>query len=96
MMQEIFDSLIRSGLVAAQEQPAIRDETVLLGAGSLLDSIAFVTFVTELEDRLTAERGEDVFLVLKDIHDFEPAAATLSCGTLARYVVEQTGVVDRG
>jgi acyl carrier protein len=89
LIQDTLNSLLRIGLIDQQEVAALED-TVLLGGGSPLDSIAFVTFITELEDRLSRAENKDLFLVLKDIHNFNADNANLSVGTLARYLVKLT------
>ncbi len=86
IMQESIASLRHGGLL--ETDMTVTGDTVLLGAGSQLDSIAFVTFVTEMEDRLNRETGQELYLVLTDIHDFNPESANLSADTLARYVVK--------
>ena len=65
-------------------------DTVLLGTGSPLDSIAFVTFVTDVEERLGRETDQELYFDLTDIHEFNTEAASLSADTLARYLVKLT------
>ena len=48
----------------------LNTETILLGVGSPLDSIGFVTFVTDLEDRISSEANKDLYLVLNEIDEF--------------------------
>ena len=67
------------------------DDTVLLGTGSALDSVAFVTFVADLEERLARETGLELYVVLDDIHEFNANAPSLSADALARYIVDRTG-----
>ena len=86
IMQESLTSLRSAGLLDVDI--AVTGDTVLLGAGSQLDSIALVTFVTEMEDRLNRETGQELYLILTDLHDFNPETAKLSADTLARYVVK--------
>jgi hypothetical protein len=88
LIQQSFDSLQRSGLLEQAIQ--VGDGTVLLGAGSPLDSIAFVTFITDLEDRLNRETGQELYLVLGDIHNFNLGNPHLSAGTLAQYATGLT------
>ena len=88
LIQESFDSLFRVGLI--KEEMKVSDDTVLLGTNSSLESIAFVTFVANLEDRLDRENGEPIYLILSDIHDFNPSKSALSAGTLAQYVAART------
>lgn len=86
LIQECFDSLESTGTI--DQKINVDESTVLLGSGSLLDSIAFVTFVTEFEDRLQEETGEDYFLVLNDINSFNVNNPSLTAKTLASYVVK--------
>jgi len=89
VIQDAMSGLHRGGLL--QEDVPVTGETVLLGTGSKLDSIAFVTFITDLEDRLSREANQDVALVLNAIHEFNPGASALKADALARYIVKVTG-----
>ena len=89
LLQESFDSIYRSGLV--KDQTRVNDDTVLLGNGSTVDSIAFVTLVADFEDRLDRENGQPIYIVLSDIHNFNPSKSSLSAGTLAQYIAGQQG-----
>jgi hypothetical protein len=89
LIKESFESLSRSGLL--EQDVDVKADTVLLGSGSVLDSMGFVTFVTDLEDRLTRETGEDIFLVLNEIHEFSVDSAYLSVNILACYCAKLTG-----
>jgi len=91
LIKDAVTSLQRSGLL----DPGLTFDagTVLLGSGSALDSIAFVTFMTELEDRMQGEiqTGDSVFsLILDDLHSFNPDQAGLSAQTLARYMMKMS------
>lgn len=88
LIQNSFSSLGRSGLI--DEEVAVRADTVLLGPGSPLDSIGFVAFVTDLEDRLNRETRHDIVLRLNAIHDFNADNPALSVDTLARYIGQLT------
>jgi acyl carrier protein len=89
LIQESIHSLRRAGLL---EHDLVVDEgTVLLGMGSELDSIAFVTLISDLEDRLSRETDRDQFLVLDDLHDFNADQPSLTVRTLAPYLVEIAG-----
>ena len=90
IIQDTFDSLHRVGLLDAPVQ--VNSGTVVLGAGSPLDSIGFVTFITELEDRLVQGTGNpDIALVLDDVHQFNADEKALTTGTVARYAVHLAG-----
>jgi hypothetical protein len=84
LLQDSLDGLYESKMIAEPVQ--VRDSTVLLGTGACLDSIGFITFVTEVEDRLQRDTGTDRFLVLTDIHEFNAGESSLSAGALSRYI----------
>jgi acyl carrier protein len=86
MIQESIYGLRKAGLL--EHDLAIDESTVLLGMGSELDSVAFVTLISDLEDRLSRETGRDQFLVLDDLHDFNGEEPSLTVRTLAPYLVE--------
>ena len=86
LIQDSIASLRRVGLIEADL--TVASDTVLLGTGSPLDSIAFVTFVTDVEERLDRETDQELYLVLTDIHEFNTDSVRLSADTLARYMVK--------
>jgi len=88
MIQASVSSLTRAGLIA--HDVSVQEDTVLLGRGSPLDSIAFVTFVTELEERISREANRELFLVLQDIQDYEADNPYLTAGSMARYLCRLT------
>lgn len=65
----------------------LNNETILLGVGSPLDSIGFVTFVTDLEERISSEEKKDLYLVLNEITKFNINQPHLCLGALAKYCV---------
>ncbi len=87
-MQECFDSLNRSGML--KQAIAVDATTVILGTSSSLDSLGFVTFISDLEERVSAETGQEYYLVLTEIHEFNADQAFLSAGTLAQYIEKIT------
>ncbi len=92
LIKDSITSLQKSGLIA--EELTFDRDLVLIGRGSALDSIAFVTFMSDLEDRIDREiaTGDSVFsLVLDDLHSFNPDQTGLKAGILARYVVSVSG-----
>jgi len=88
LIQDSIAALRRVNLI--EIDVTVTSDTVLLGMGSPLDSIAFVTFVTDLEDRLSRESNQEAYLVLNKIHDFNLDNPVLSVDTLARYLVKLT------
>lgn len=88
LIQDSLTSLQQAGLIG--QEITLGGNTILLGAGSSLDSIAFVTFVTELEDRLNRETGQELSLVLDEIHEFNVNVPYLSAETLSKYMINLT------
>jgi acyl carrier protein len=89
LIQESIVSLRRAGLL--ERDLAVSEDTVLLGMGSGLDSVAFVTLISDLEDRLSRETGVDQFLVLDDLHGFSADQPSLLVRDLAPYLVDVAG-----
>ena len=89
LMQETFDSMQRSGML--ESAVVVNSDIVILGSGSSLDSLGFVTFISHLEERVSEETDQEHYLVLTDIHEFNAEQSFLSAGTLAQYVVKITG-----
>ncbi len=83
MMADIIEGLRRSDMAAAGDP--LTEHTVLIGAGAILDSIGFVTFVAEVEDALNRDRAEPVELILTEIWEFNSENPSLTAGILADY-----------
>jgi hypothetical protein len=77
-------SLRRSGVVKTDID--VQPDSVLFGTGSSLDSIGFVTFVTDVEERLNRATGKDIYVVLTDLEELYPGASELTAGMLADYL----------
>jgi acyl carrier protein len=88
LMQDSVDSIQRSGMIT--ESIVVSSDMVILGKGSFLDSLGFVTFISDLEERVSAVAGKDHYLVLSDIHDANADQAFLSAGALAAYIEKIT------
>lgn len=86
LIRDSFESLTRSGTIT--EKVDVLPSTVVLGHGSPLDSIGFVTFVTEFEDRLQETTKKECYLVLSDINDFNINNPALTADVLSRYAVK--------
>ena len=85
ILQDSFSSLHRSGILS--QDITIEENTVVLGASSLLDSIAFVMFITDIEDRISNATDKEIYLVLSEIHEFNIDNQYLTVGRLADYIV---------
>lgn len=86
LVQEATRSLHRGGLIP--KDVLLTSETVLLGDGSFLDSMAFVALITEIEDRLSQESGTECFLLIGEIKDFDIGATPLTVEVLVRHLVQ--------
>ena len=83
-MQEVFNSMKASGMF--DENSNLDSDTVVLGVSSNFDSLGFVTFISDLEERVSDIVGDEVYLVLTDINDLNINNPFLSAGTIAQYI----------
>jgi hypothetical protein len=88
LIQDSFDSLNRSKVLQLDEQVKITEEIVLLGSGALLDSMGFVTLVTDIEDRMEQKTGSECYIELNEISEFDVNSPRLTIGTLAQYLLK--------
>ena len=89
LIETSLDSLARTGVL--DKQMSVSTDTVLLGSGSDLDSLGFVTFITDLEDRIQQRTQQEHYLVLNEISQFNIDRPELTVDVLARYIVGLTG-----
>jgi hypothetical protein len=88
LMQDSFDGMARSGLL--NEKIVVNESTVLLGSDLILDSFGFVTFISDMEERISLEIGQDYFIVLSEIYGVDDNDSKLTAGVLARYIEKLT------
>lgn len=88
LVLDCIDSLVRSGSLDPIE--GLGRDTVILGVGSVMDSIGFITFITEVEDRIQMETGEEYYLVLNEIDTFNINNPSLKLGVVADYISNLT------
>ena len=84
LIKDTFESMQRSGML--EGEVVVTPEMVILGSGSLLDSLGFVTFISDLEERVSEAANADIFLVLTELHDFNADQNVLSAIALAKYI----------
>jgi acyl carrier protein len=89
LMQDSFDSMKRSGMM--EEAFTVTPDSIILGTGSTLDSLGFVTFISDLEERVSDQTGKEHYLILTDIHEANADQAFLTAGVLAAYIENLTG-----
>lgn len=94
MTEQRAIELITAALVKMKDNDMLARDAVisggliLLGVGSPLDSIGFVVFVTDLEERISNETNKDLYLVLNEINEFNINQPHLSVASLAKYIVK--------
>lgn len=99
-MQQIKD-LVRESLITLNEEKKedqkipVCDDTVLLGSGTLLDSLDFIVLVTNIEERLHTLTGREIQLVA-DLPSSQEDNPFRTIGTLSRHIAtimqsEQSG-----
>ena len=86
LLRESVRSLRRSGIIEVDMEVAA--DTVLLGTGSSLDSMGFVTFVTDVEERLNRATGKDLYIVLTELEELYPGSAQLTASMFADYLLQ--------
>lgn len=86
LIVETFEVLKGTDMLG--EDVTLNSETILLGIGSPLDSIGFVTFVTDLEERIIKETKKDLYLVLDEIEEFNIDKPQLTVDALTQYLVK--------
>ena len=89
LIQESVEGLIRGGVI--EKSFVVENGTVLLGMGSPLDSLGFVTFVTDLEERLIDETdNDDLYLTLDEIQGFNMDNPNLTVEIFVDYMTSLT------
>mgnify|MGYP001448534580 FL=1 len=89
LIQESVEGLIRGGII--EKSFVVENGTVLLGMGSPLDSLGFVTFVTDLEERLIDETdNDDIYLTLDEIQGFNMDNPNLTVEIFVDYMTSLT------
>jgi acyl carrier protein len=84
VVQDSVDSLFRSELI--RNKICLSNETILLGKGSELDSVSFITLFSEIEDRLSAITGIEIFIDFNKLHDFNKDKFQLNVVTLVDFI----------
>ncbi len=84
VIRETFESLKQSGVVDSDVD--FSEALIVLGNESKFDSIGFVTFISDLEDRISEALNREVFLVLDDINNFNTNNPSLSVKVLSEYI----------
>jgi hypothetical protein len=89
IIQKCFDNLESAGLITSKI--IVNEKTIIIGEGSILDSIGFVTLVTELEEKISEQLNKDVFFVIDEIQEFDLNNPFLSAEQFAKYMIRFSG-----
>ena len=84
IMQSALNNLFEAGMM--DEKVIVDLDTPLFGEGSTLDSMGFVTFVTEVEERVIETVKKDIFIVLSDIEELYPNEPILNASMFSSYL----------
>lgn len=86
-IQESLDSLFRSGTL--KNQLTASEDMVLMGGGTggSLDSLDFVNFIMDIEERLETATNREVPITLTDIDGFDVNSPVLTVTVLADHLV---------
>jgi hypothetical protein len=74
----------------ADDKIPVSEDTILMGTGTPLDSLGFVVFVTNAEEKLNDATGMDLS-ISSDLHLFEDDTPFHTVSTLADYIVTLMG-----
>lgn len=85
MIQEVIDGLKAGGIIDSEIQ--MNEDTVIIGKGAVLDSIAFVTFFMEAEAKLADKVQKEIYLSIEDIVDLADGKG-ITIDRLISYIVE--------
>jgi hypothetical protein len=85
IFQESANRLCASGI--ADGPIVISSDIPIFGGGSKLDSMAFVSLISDIEDSVNRYANSDIYIVLTDIEDLYPNSPSLSAGMLADYLL---------
>ena len=87
LIQESLDSLFRSKTI--KTQLIAKDELILMGTGTEenLDSLGFVNFIMDVEERLENVIDSEASITLTDIEGFNVNNPVLTTGVLANHLV---------
>lgn len=84
LMQNVFSGLEAGGVIEYHTE--ITPNTVLIGPSTVLDSVGFVTLFMDLEERLSEITGKEIYLLIDEIHEFNPEDTFLTIEVLVNYI----------
>ena len=88
IINKIVNKLYESEII--DQRIDVVESTPIFGLGSIFDSMAFVSLISDVEDSVNTELGTDIYIVLSDIEDLFPNESNLTAGMLAYYLISVT------
>lgn len=87
-LQTSIDGLFEAGIV--DSKLTISPETLLIGEGAALDSVGFVTLLSEIEEKINAFTAKDIFIIFPDIQERNSNSNVLNVKMLSDYLINIT------
>jgi len=88
IIQQSFEGLVKANLIPERDRIAINENTILFGGDSPLDSLSFVTLVSDVEDRMNMHSTNDLAIDLTEIDNFSVEEPNLTVAKLADFLVD--------
>lgn len=85
-LQKTMDGLFESGIV--ENKIAISPETLLIGDGATLDSVGFITLLSEIEEKVNSYTNKDIYIVFTDIQERNSNSNSLNVKMLSDYLID--------
>lgn len=70
---------------------ALQDDTVLLGAKAVMDSVAFTAFITDLEEKIEDETGKEYVLRIEEMVVAVDRGINLSVADMVQLIAKDIG-----
>jgi len=80
-LDELHDSAIIENRVFAEKN------TPIIGDGAELDSVAFITLISDIESRVCEKFNKDIFIILSDIQSLDDESSAMNVDMLTNYLL---------
>ena len=96
LTKEEVQNIIRDSIIAINEekqggeQISVAEDTVLMGSGTVLDSLDFILLVTNIEERLYASTKQQIQLV-QDMGAFDNNNPFRTAASLSDHIISVIG-----
>ncbi len=86
VIENVLDNLSNANMLEGEIN--FTEDLALLGPNSPLDSLAFISFLTQLEEKLSVESKEDIYIVLSEISGFDISKNRLQVRELSEHIMK--------